>query len=421
MGKQQKGFLKCCLRHTVLSVWEHQFCISVPFCTFKNEEEQISVIGETEIERFIEEQKAEKSGRKATLASTTGIRYSADFLAKWDVRCWISNEKVDPKNWNYYHPDTFLNELNKAKVMENDERFFQFENPEIFKQFVGDDFEKTFKETYGFDFVAKMPLTEGKSTILPCSKDCLKQEKSEFAKDCKKKGGLFQCCVKRIDLGNFEYARLHYLKPDRVERHCYEDINNRDVSKCVFCTATYSCKYWEGSRIKTDYMSAEVNALGGLYMNELDGQTEPQRIGFRDIACLKQDYCNMDIETYRDADFHTAATYQEFCQLKVNLKSDISPTSSSHSTYQIENKEKQACEKRKTIVRVCRKKILKELSNEALSDLNKELRRRKKTSKKKRKKRKESKKKKRKRRKKRSKRKRKRGRKKRRTRNMKYE
>jgi len=60
--KQQKGFLKCCLRHTVLSVWEHQFCISVPFCTFKNEEEQISVIGETEIERFIEEQKAEKSG-----------------------------------------------------------------------------------------------------------------------------------------------------------------------------------------------------------------------------------------------------------------------------------------------------------------------------------------------------------------------
>ena len=31
-----------------------------------------------------------------------------------------------------------------------------------------------------------------------CHQDCLKQEKSQFAKDCRKGGGLYKCCIRLV-------------------------------------------------------------------------------------------------------------------------------------------------------------------------------------------------------------------------------
>lgn len=77
-----------------------------------------------------------------------------------------------------------------------------------------DSFQENFKATYGFDFAAKVRTNDPRfcsnfllanlyppkimsifSEIIDCAKDCIEAEFSAFAKNCKKKEGLFKCCV----------------------------------------------------------------------------------------------------------------------------------------------------------------------------------------------------------------------------------
>jgi len=55
------------------------------------------------------------------------------------------------------------------------------------------DFLKTWVEQLGFDTCHKID----NYNVDKCHADCKKQEKSKFAKKCKKDGGLFKCCIRR--------------------------------------------------------------------------------------------------------------------------------------------------------------------------------------------------------------------------------
>ena len=42
---------------------------------------------------------------------------------------------------------------------------------------------------------------------LPCVKDCMEKEQSPFAKRCRKKKGVFKCCILGLDLNPFAAVR----------------------------------------------------------------------------------------------------------------------------------------------------------------------------------------------------------------------
>ena len=54
---------------------------------------------------------------------------------------------------------------------------------------------KVWKRTYGYDHVSLVPGQGNLDNKTPCMVDCLKAEYSKFAKQCRKKGGVFKCCM----------------------------------------------------------------------------------------------------------------------------------------------------------------------------------------------------------------------------------
>ena len=47
-----------------------------------------------------------------------------------------------------------VNLSKQARSVKFDKRFFNFEDPEVFKEMTGEEMSKNWKETYGFDFAA---------------------------------------------------------------------------------------------------------------------------------------------------------------------------------------------------------------------------------------------------------------------------
>ena len=86
-------------------------------------------------------------------------------------------------------------ELNKVELIPYDRNFFNVEDPKVFKDLmIGKNRNKIWKRTYGFDFVSVKPSKKQPVKHFSCMKYCLKSEFGNFAKQCRKKGGLFKCC-----------------------------------------------------------------------------------------------------------------------------------------------------------------------------------------------------------------------------------
>ena len=69
------------------------------------------------------------------------------------------------------------------------------------------------KETYGFDFVSVVPGQGDLSNPTDCYLDCLKAEYSQFAKNCRKGGGVFKCCHLGYTYLSLMLLRLSIVKP----------------------------------------------------------------------------------------------------------------------------------------------------------------------------------------------------------------
>ena len=87
-------------------------------------------------------------------------------------------------------------ELEKVQEIKYDNYFFNFEDPKVFKEMTsGKQAKAIWKKTYGFDFVSFNDNDRQPVENYQCIKYCYKQELlGAFAKECKKKGGVFKCC-----------------------------------------------------------------------------------------------------------------------------------------------------------------------------------------------------------------------------------
>ena len=57
---------------------------------------------------------------------------------------------------------------------------------------------KIWKETYGFDFVSVNQNMKQPVKTYECIKYCYKAERKKFARQCKKDGGFFKCCLSKF-------------------------------------------------------------------------------------------------------------------------------------------------------------------------------------------------------------------------------
>ena len=71
----------------------------------------------------------------------------------------------------------------------------------------------------------------------------LLQEQSRFAKDCKKKGGFFKCCIQSFTLNIFETSRNSLIEEglikDKPTSWCKPGFDRKDP--CVTCHADAMC------------------------------------------------------------------------------------------------------------------------------------------------------------------------------------
>ena len=89
--------------------------------------------------------------------------------------------------------------------------FYNFEDPQVFNEYMdnvkgikGTDqvkckslnllAKKIWKETFGYDSVSISPGSGPTSDWTSPLKNCLKAEYSNFAKKCRRRGGVFKCC-----------------------------------------------------------------------------------------------------------------------------------------------------------------------------------------------------------------------------------
>ena len=118
-----------------------------------------------------------------------------------DFRCLKPNSSVPSSQWSHYEMSGFRaakskQELEKVKEIPFDKYFFNFEDPEVWKDMT--DSKKgigIWKKTYGFDFGGFTEGLDGQANSSLCQQHCLEAEYGKFARRCAKKGGIFKCCV----------------------------------------------------------------------------------------------------------------------------------------------------------------------------------------------------------------------------------
>ena len=118
-----------------------------------------------------------------------------------DYRCLKPIAGRPSIEWPHYYMASFRaakteSELQKAETIPFNVNYLNMEDPKVFKALTnpksGADL---MKKTYGFDFVALLGGMGGKANVNQCHQHCLRAEYGKFARQCKKSGGFFKCCI----------------------------------------------------------------------------------------------------------------------------------------------------------------------------------------------------------------------------------
>ena len=120
-----------------------------------------------------------------------------------DFRCLKPSETKDPKKWSYYDMKGYREaktkeELENVREIMYDKYFFNFEDPQIFKEMMDKNKgPKLWKKTYGFEFVSLNRKMNQPVENFECKRYCYKAEFGNFARQCKKDKGIFKCIYLR--------------------------------------------------------------------------------------------------------------------------------------------------------------------------------------------------------------------------------
>jgi len=376
------GQIKCCIRRHTAHCEECQYCCTIPICTWMSRDD-------THQKTITDTEKSSKINKTDMLQAQHSIWSLSSFFMADDTRCLKADENVKPREWETYMPEDFMTATTKKDIaqlrtMPHDERFFNFEDPKVFLLLTGEDFQQQMQEAYGFDFVSK---TKYESPMLPCAKQCMKAEYESFALKCKRKKGLFKCCVARLDLKVFEETR-QYLYTQGLVNSTTNVCNSTTPSgceNCLFCTVTYSCTtgddYDPTDKRRVQFFTTFNKTIGGRTVKAVKnyrqittsmGQNivykDYLRPGFRYSYCAHLDFCNPEQVDYYNLDaFIKAKNREEFCQMETKpLTYPVAATVPS-------SKEEKYCQKRiSSNVKVCSTRELKDKSEKA-KIVNKEL------------------------------------------------
>jgi len=386
--KQKGGLFKCCIRRDKAFCDECRFCCTVPFCSHPtNETEIVAHFGESNLP-------TEEGDQPNKVTAIEMLRSRESMYKGEDQRCLKPDSHKDPAKWEHYDPDDFVQavdetQLKEANTTKFDKNFFNFESVDAFAEATSNPLD-FFKKSYGYDFAGLIPdhLADASgqiqtlSQLEPCAADCLREEQSDFAKQCRKDRGFFKCCSVTLNLNDFEDARKLLKQKNLISsatNTCGEDGR---AQACRACVVTYFCTIKDRYTgvIQQRFMSEAPNHLGGIqYFNQQTQQNE--RIPFRNSYCKKLDGCaalksiDLDFIDYDFEQFYTASSKEDLCN--ANSTSDGKPYIDEHPATL------EQCKKRKSNVNICPKKILKEIDNEKVTWINKIMRKFRKSLKKK--------------------------------------
>jgi len=373
--KAKAGTPKCCIRREKANCHECRYCCTVPFCTWLSNKEYV-VGGEMELGII-----QYNSSQSSSVQAVDNLLATNHFYKSKDERCLAPDPTKTASQWGHYVPEDFYTamgkEVKRLKVTEYDNRFFNFEDPDVFSAMTGKAYKKSWEETFGFDYVKKAAWNN-QTDNLKCAIDCLKAEKDQFALDCNNNGGLFQCCVTSWNLTDFEITRQRLFTQGLIETKppevCFTD---KKYQSCIICSATYMCTKMNPftKKKKITYKTLKANPIGGRTVKTDNAEynfVRPEgnnfmRAQFRSSFCARLDFCQIDQEYYEINDFFAASNRKDFCSLK---SQNIEGKSELHS---YKPQLAAACVKESSLVRMCPKKRLKEINDKAYWDQNKRL------------------------------------------------
>ena len=114
----------------------------------------------------------------------------------------------------------------------------------VFNTYLKESSRRSWKKIYGFKYSYTIPGfgNKNKTDISACIRKCLKLESSKFAKDCRKKGGVFKCCVADWKLNVYEATRLRLVGAGLVNGSTTMKCKpNAENDPCHVCTLDSIC------------------------------------------------------------------------------------------------------------------------------------------------------------------------------------
>jgi len=304
------GMFKCCIRRDKEFCHECRFCCTLSMCTsvdgtiFKGSKN----LGDEHIEQEVN--------------AKIGFETDRKMWKKGDYRCLKPKENLEPENWPHYEMKGFRSantkeQLNNIMEIEFDKFFFNLEDPKIFKQMIkGDKRKSLWKKTYGFDYVSFNDKEGSKLYTTNCYKNCLKAENRKFAKRCRRRGGLFKCCM--TGFGTNPWHKLRHILANMTlinteqEQMC---VKNGHYDTCTMCANTQICSKFNNitgqveEKFKTPYTTNPQHSIG-----------DEEGFGLKYWFCFPLQTCRtdeQDTEFASHEDYKQAATQHQFCNLTI--------------------------------------------------------------------------------------------------------
>ena len=183
------------------------------------------------------------------------IFFSKEMLYIHDYRCLKPDSHKNPEKWHTYEIEGYRKAFSPA-TLENVQTFpynkyaYNFADPKIVRTYTKNDknAHKYWRKGYGIFFATTIPRTRKKkgydrfTNFTVCTTECIKMERSKFAKECQKKNGYFKCCVADSVINREVEIRPKLIKAglikDKLEYPCRKvGLKN----PCKFCFVDGIC------------------------------------------------------------------------------------------------------------------------------------------------------------------------------------
>ena len=235
------GLFKCCIRRDKMACHECRYCCTLPMCTYSPGYQDSTI--------FNINQSLELKNQKNTM-SASDLFFSSSIIGNMreDYYCIKPDSHKNPKKWRRYDMIGYRQAFNKTQLKKTatfkfDKYLYNMVDPKIFKDFTKNKKKgrKLWKNTYGIPYVNSIQGNKSDPVNLTsCVEKCVKMEKSQFAKKCKKIGGYFKCCVTFWNLKYFEIARNQLVKDKLVEDKISLTCNKKS-NPCDLCSTNGIC------------------------------------------------------------------------------------------------------------------------------------------------------------------------------------